>query len=248
MNAVVAGYSVERKKYLYKCPVCGVILENEEWQCRNCGTTISTYNRDTINMGEIPKVCVDLHGVTLDMLGALQVYLKDKYGVDFYPERVTDYDFDCDIGCDRSLVFAAFKDHELHKLIKPYDRALEAIALLKTRCYPQAYTSVQNEAAIIVGTNSFCRNAGLAGQAIVGKKPVIYDAVALFEDNVGVHRQWHEAGFRGLRYMVDRPYNAPKRDEPMWSRVIHVKSLYDGVVDLFKRFGWPIPDEVVVNG
>ena len=241
MNAVIAGHdSVEG--YLFKCPVCGTILKDRPWTCPNCQSLLSSYRTDLFSEVESPKVMIDLLGVVLDMLGALGPYLKEKAGVVLDPARVTDYDFDCDLGFDRQLIFSAFKDHELHKSIGTYEKVEDALRLLQTRCHPKAYTGVVDKPEIVSITNAVIRNLGLSGSALTYKKPTIYDAHVLFDDCVAVHRQFQRDGFGGLQYLIDRPYNQQKAYDPVWDKVIRVSSLYDGVVDMFRRFGWPVPE------
>lgn len=240
MNAAIGCYLKDTGEYLYKCPTCGVVLHNKPWTCSNCGQVIETYRQDMISGLSSLKVCVDLHGVILDMLGALKDYLKEHEGIDFDPNSVTDYDFNCDVGFDNALIFKAFKDPLLHRAIAPYEGALEGLELLKTRCKPMAYTGVVDNAAIVGYYNSFIRQVGLSGTSMSYKKPVIYDANVLFDDCIGVHRQWYDAGFRGLQYLIDRPYNQWKPADLLASKVIRVKSFRHGVVDLFNRCGWPI--------
>lgn len=241
MNAVIAGYS-KSDGYLFKCPVCGTILSDHPWICPNCEAVIDSYRMDIFGSIDVPKVCVDLHGVVLDMTGALVPYLKEKAGVTFDPTRVTDYDFDCDIGFDRQLIFAAFKDPALHSTVGTYERAEEAIRMLKTRCHPRAYTGVVDNHEVVTIMNATIRRLGLSGESLSYKKPTIYDANVLFDDCVAVHRQFVRDGFGGLQYLIDRPYNQPKGYDHVWARVIRVSSFYDGVVDMFRRFGWPLPE------
>ena len=241
MHAVVAGYDIGLG-YVFKCPVCGTILSCKSNICPNCQGQIESYVADAYS-ADYPKVCVDLHGVALDMLSALKEYLKATYDVKLDPKKVTDYDFQCDLGFDSQLVFEAINDPELHKLVKPYDKVEAAIKLLNIHCFPYAYTGVVNQPKIIARTNVQIHQLGLIGEALSYNKPVIYDANVLFDDNPSVHRQWWMAGFPGLQYIIDRPYNQPTyRDEDFWNSLIRVKSLYDGVVDMYERFGWELPE------
>lgn len=242
MNAVVAGFK-PAKGYLFKCPVCGVLLPDRPWKCPNCEQTIESYRTDMFTTVDVPKICLDLHGVVLDMLSTLKPYLKQNFGVDFFPEKVTDFDFNCEMGCDRSIVYEAFHDSNLHKDLQLYDKAQDAVNLLRQRCLVKAYTGVIDDPVIVAVTNARIRALGIGGFALPYKKPVIYDAHVLFDDCVGVHRQWASGGFRGLQYLIDHPYNQQKTmADPIWDRVVRVSSLYDGVVDMYRRFGWSLPE------
>lgn len=241
MNAVVAGHDAV-DGYLFKCPVCGTILKGRPWVCPNCQSVISSYRTDIFGDIESPKVLIDLHGVVLDMLGALALYLKENNGVVLDPASVTDYDFDCDLGFDRGLIFSAFRDPTLHLSIGIYEGAEQAIRLLKTRCYPRAYTGVVDNPEIVAITNAVIRRLGLSSESLPYKKPTVYDANVLFDDCTAVHRQFMRDGFGGLQYIIDRPYNQPKNYDPVWERTIRVKSLQEGVADMFRRFGWPMPE------
>lgn len=232
MHAAVAGFS-QGQGYLFKCPICGVILEPLSSCCTVCGQHIES----TLGVGYMPKVSVDLHGVVLDMCSALRDYFAE-HGLSFDPEKVTDYDFDCDTGVPQAEVFTALGDPRLYDFVKPYPGALDALKLLQSRCACHVYSSTVDNETIMAKTNSFIYDVGLFGACISGRKPVIYDSAVLFDDNVAVHRQWYEAGYRGVQYIIDRPYNQPKREEPMWSKVVRVPSFGAGVLDFFKRVGW----------
>lgn len=239
MKARVAGYDIGIG-YVYKCPICGTLLSCKSAICPNCQAEIDSYEANALS-AEYPKVCVDLHGVSLDMMYALKTYLKQTYDVNLNPKKVTDYDFQCDLGFDSQLVFEAFNDPELQLLVKPYDGVESAIQLLNMHCFPYAYTGVIQNPTIIARTNVQIHQLGLMGEALQYDKPVIYDANVLFDDSPDVHRKWWMAGFPGLQYIIDRPYNQPTyRDEDFWNSLIRVKSLHDGVVDMYKRYGWEL--------
>lgn len=240
MNGVVAGFDVS-SGYVFKCPVCGVILHDRPWVCPKCSTTIESYRTDMFSTIENPKVMVDLHGVVLDMCGALRDYFAER-GKSFDPEKVTDYDFGCDTGVPQSEVFSALTDPELYSFVRQYDGAKEAIELLSTRVKPKLYSTAVSDVTIMAKTKRAIDGLAFYGDLLVGKKPIIYDSNVLFDDCAAVHRQWYAAGFGGLQYIIDRPYNQPKGHEPVWDKAIRVKSLYDGVVDMFRRFGWPLPE------
>lgn len=240
MNALVAGYDIV-SGYTFKCPVCGVILHDRPWICPNCHTTIESYRTDMFTTVENPKVMVDLHGVVLDMCGALADYFSER-GMSFDPEKVTDYDFNCDTGVAQSEVFHALTDEDLYDFVKPYSGAREAIQLLNTRVRPKLYSTAVSNITIMARTRRAIDGFVFHGELLTGKKPVIYDATVLFDDCAAVHRQWYNAGFQGLQYIINRPYNQPKGYEPVWDKVIRVYSLYEGVVDMFRRFGWPLPE------
>lgn len=242
MNAVAVGYEIGLG-YLFKCPICGSILSCRSTICPNCQAEIDSYEMYDYTTIENPKVCVDLHGVALDMLAALKVYLKQKHGINFSPSWVTDYDFKCDLGFDRQIIFDSFSDPYLHSLVRPYDDAIDAIDLLRSRCKPVAYTGVVSQPMIVASTNETIHSLGLAGQAMSYNKPVIYDAHVLFDDSPDVHRQWWSAGFPGLQYIIDHPYNQPSSGA-MWKKLIRVSTLYEGVVDMFGRFGWDLSEEL----
>lgn len=241
MRAAVAGYDIGLG-YIFKCPLCGTILSCRSSICPNCQTDIDDYTVDAFG-SDYPKVCLDFHGVAFDMLAALKVYLKATYDVDFDPDKVTDYDFRCDLGFDSQLVFEAFNDPELYALLEPYEGVKEAVKLLNFHCFVHAYTGVVNQPKIIARTSAQIRQLGLMGDVMPYKKPTIYDANVLIDDSPAIHRQWWMSGFPGLQYIIDRPYNQPTYQDPaMWDSLIRVPSLYDAVLDMYKRFGWPVPE------
>lgn len=240
MNAVVAGHNIV-SGYVFKCPVCGTMLSDRPWICPNCHTTIESYRTDMFSTVEYPKVMIDLHGVVLDMCSALAEYFNERGRV-FDPAKVTDYDFNCDTGVPQADVFAAFGDPELYAFVKPYCGAREAIQLLSSRVRPRLYSTAVSNVTIMARTRRAIDGLPFSGELLTGKKPIIYDANVLFDDCAAVHRQWYAAGFGGLQYVINRPYNQPKGYEPVWDKVIRVDSIYDGVVDMFRRFGWPLPE------
>lgn len=246
MHAVVAGFD-HIWGYLFKCPICGKILSEQQSFCTNCNSQIEYVKADEMfRTADVPKVCIDLHGVAVDMLGALRLYLKENRGVNFDPASVTDYDFQCDIGFDRKLIFEAFKDVELHKLVMPYRGAEDAIRILKAHCNVHAYSGVVDDPDVVALTATMIHNLGMLGKPLAYRKPIIFDANVLFDDCPAVHRQWQKAGFKGLQYMVDHPYNRAANlrqpDDIDWMRIIRVNSLYEGVMDMCTRYDWLVPE------
>lgn len=184
-----------------------------------------------------PKILVDLHGVVLDMQSALKGYFAVR-GQQYHPENVISYDFDGDIGVEKSEIYKAFSDIALYDYIILYPDVEKAFALLRTRCTPQLYSTSVDDPLIMEKTLKDISSLGLSGNLVVGRKTVVPDADVLFEDCAAIHRQWADYGFTGLQYIIDRPYNKPKESDVLLNNTIRVKSLYEGVLDMFQRFGW----------
>lgn len=238
MKAVVAGHT-SGGFYVHKCSVCGNVVSGEEPEtCGNCGTLLEPVDWENPIRGS--KVCLDMHGVVFDVLNALRAYIfaKDHKSL-FNSSEVTDYDFHGDIGVSREDVFAALKDPTFYgqEFLHTYAMADFAVKYLSKFFAVQVYTGDDGNPGITDIMQDRIKELGLTGEVIHGRKPVIYDACALFDDNVAVHRQWFEAGYQGLQYLIDQPYNQPKRNERVWGKVIRVSSLFDGVIDLLKRGG-----------
>jgi 5'(3')-deoxyribonucleotidase len=177
------------------------------------------------------KVCVDVDSVILNFYEALRRRLADK-GITFYPERSIDYSFNGDIGCPKDAIFATFNEPQLYEYLQFLDGAEEAIALLHKHCNVHSYTASVPHEEIYNKRVHFVESLGMVPNVYVGKKPVIYDADALFDDCLDVHRAWIEGNSTAKLYLINaysnqvRPENA---DDPIWDKVIRCDSLLDAV-------------------
>lgn len=177
-------------------------------------------------------VCVDCDGVLIDFCGGIQQYLSDR-NVEFKPENLISYSFKGDIGCDRSEVFRAIKDENLYPYLKAYDDITTGLLMLAcSDVEAKAYTgSIDNPKALDIRTE-FIKKHNMDGGAIyIGKKPVILDADALFDDNLDVHRDWVEAGYTGKLFLIDHNYNSEENnpDYPYFDKLIRCSDFNNAV-------------------
>ena len=168
-------------------------------------------------------VCVDCDGVLLNMLEAIKEYLE-KRGKPFYPNNVIRYNFEGDIGCKKSDVFNSLYDIELYKTQELYSNAMLALnKLFYSSIDVRAYTSSVNVKSIINYKACMFNRKYMMSR--------IKEADALFDDCLGVHKDWIDAGYKGTLYLIDAPYNSEKhnKDFPYFNRVIRCKDFNDAV-------------------
>ena len=62
------------------------------------------------------RVLLDIDGVVLNLVEGVRILLE-RDGITFYPENVVSYNFNGDIGCEKTKVYAKFNDPELYKVM-----------------------------------------------------------------------------------------------------------------------------------
>jgi 5'(3')-deoxyribonucleotidase len=177
-------------------------------------------------------VCVDIDGTTMDFHKALQIRLREL-GHTYYPERCIDYNFNGDIGCDRNLIFDLFDDEELYRRLPFYENAKKAISMLLEQCDTvYGYTASVAAENIFNQRKELVEELGMIPRVFVNKKPVMEDADALFDDCLGVHRCWVNAGSHAKLYLINQQHNQmteENKDDPIWNSVIRCNSLFEAV-------------------
>ncbi len=177
------------------------------------------------------KVCVDVDNTILAFHDGLKIFLAEK-GVTFYPEKCIDYDFNGEVGCDKSIIFDSLKDPRLYELLPFLEDAEAAVRLLTEHCDVQAYTCPHANPEIFRQRTAFVESLGMTPNVFAGKKPVFEDVDALFDDCVGVHKTWMRANSRAKLYLINSYNNLVReenKDDPIWERVIRCDSLMDAV-------------------
>lgn len=183
------------------------------------------------------KVCLDIDGVVLNMSEGLKIYLR-KQNIDFHPENVITYNFGGDIGCSKSAVYNVFRNIDFYRNIPFIDGSVEAINRLKQKVIVQAYTTVVDVPEIYQLRSSLCKELGLVGMPYIGNKPVISDIDAIFDDCLGVHKDWIRNNSSAKQYLIDAPYNQKIKENELsfthWNNVIRCKNLAEAV-DLYLK-------------
>lgn len=176
-------------------------------------------------------VCVDFDGTVLDFHQGLKRRLA-QLGHDYHPEKCIDYNFNGDIGCDRALIYKLFTDVELYRQLPFFVDSEAAISMLLERCNTvYGYTASVAEPTIFKERTELVEKLGMTPKVFVGKKPVM-DADALFDDCLGVHRCWVNAGSKAKLYLIAAPHNQvteENKDDPIWEHVIRCDSLFEAV-------------------
>ena len=179
-------------------------------------------------------VCVDVDGTLLDFQGALKSYFSDK-GIDYKSEKVTSYNFDGKIGCKKKDVYAAINETEFYKHLKEFNNAITALDKLQdAEVTTLAYTASVVNSEIYKKKCCFINRHHMPGIPYIGKKPVIKDAAALFDDCLEIHKEWIEQGYEGKLYLIDAPYNREcnnKNIDIQWEKIIRCDSFADAVND-----------------
>lgn len=183
------------------------------------------------------KVCLDIDGVVLNLLEGLKIYLS-KQNITFYPENVITYNFGGNIGCSKGVIYNAFQDIDFYRNIPFINGSVEAIDRLKQKVIVQAYTTVVDIPEIYQLRSSLCKELGLEGVPYLGNKPVVSDADAVFDDCLGVHKDWIKDNSSAKQYLIDAPYNQKIKENelsfPHWNNVIRCKNLSEAV-DLYLK-------------
>ena len=186
------------------------------------------------------SVALDVDGVILNILACLRLELL-KNGYTFYPEKVTDYDFNCDMGCERNVVFDYLKNVETFKHRAVYDGVPVAISYLKKKGFDLiGWTSMDVKyTALISERVSFMNTFGITchiSPTNVDKSfNAVRDTVAVFEDSPSVIQNLLKNNYAGTIYLVDHPYN--KCVECDGKKVIRVRDLFEGVSILCSDLG-----------
>lgn len=94
------------------------------------------------------RVLLDIDGVVLNLVEGVRILLE-RDGITFYPENVVSYNFNGDIGCEKTKVYAKFNDPELYKVMPFMDSSKEAVDLLKRHCNVYVYTAATNNPEVI---------------------------------------------------------------------------------------------------
>lgn len=178
-------------------------------------------------------VCVDIDGVVLNFLFGLERYLGLK-GYYYSAESQKTYAFTREsLGYDPSVVYDAFKEPSLYSLCPLYDGVSEAARVLTGACQVQAYTSVVDIPEIKDMRRKLCHSLGFGYVEYVYRdKPVVFEADALFEDDLSIIKKWIDAGSNAKIYLIDHTYNQPDSKslyDIMWRRVIRCNSFKEAV-------------------
>ena len=140
--------------------------------------------------------------------------------------------FDGEIGCDKQVIYDAFKDAELYRKLPFYDGAKKALSLLVERVDTvYGYTASVDSETIFNERKELVEKLGLIPKVFVDKKPVM-DADALFDDCIGVHRCWVAANSKAKLYLINQNHNQvtdENRNDPIWDSVIRCDSLLEAV-------------------
>lgn len=184
-----------------------------------------------------PLVYCDIDGVILNFTDGIKKYLKQTKGVDFYPENITTYSFDGNIGCDRQLIFDCFDKPEVYELADLYEGIDKELMRKFAEYYDvHCYTTVVKNKEVYRRRYELCRSLSMVGYPFwQTRKPVLSDAengreTILIEDCLGVIEDWYVSGSKATFYLIDRPYNRITEDnknKEVWKRIIRVKSFAD---------------------
>lgn len=181
------------------------------------------------------KAYVDIDGVILNLSEGIRLELEKK-GKTFYPHKVKEYNFSCDVGCSQDDVFKVLNSVEVYKSSPLYRMALEGLAKLKTFADVEAYTCVIQDEIIVAERKDLLYRLGLKGFVYpytrTSNKPVPKDADVIFEDCLENCKYLFENGYEGVIYLVEQPYNRNigiLDSSSMRSRIIRGKNFYDCV-------------------
>lgn len=185
-------------------------------------------------------VCVDVDGVLLDFNDNLARYLKDTRNIDFDPAKCIDYDYKYDLGFDRQIIYDCFKEPEFYKGLRTKEGVVPALKKLQLFFRTKAYTGSVNNDIIINRRRQVCKTFGLYGEPFIGERKLTdFGAIALFDDCLGVHKQWIEEGSKAKLFLIDAPYNQKTEENKSsldWSRIIRCKNFEDAVNKFLSGF------------
>lgn len=183
-------------------------------------------------------VCVDVDGTLLDFQEAIKSFLESK-GVIYKKENCNSYSFDGDIGCSKKDVYDAFYEAEFYKHLYAFNDALMSLEKLQEEYITSAYTASVVSADVYKQRCEFIKRHNMPGVPYIGKKPVIKEAKALFDDCLEIHKQWIEQGYEGELFLIDAPYNREESNKGLdipWDRV-HRCSSFSEAVNQFLGMG-----------
>lgn len=184
------------------------------------------------------RVLLDIDGVVLNLVEGVRILLE-RDGITFYPENVVTYNFNGDIGCEKTKVYAKFNDPELYKVMPFMDSSKEAVDLLKRHCDVYVYTAATNNPEVIKMRKQFINKLGLKGQVYIDRKPVLDGFDALFDDCLGVHKTWIEDGANIKHFLINATYNqkieANASYDQIWDQLIRCDNLMDAVQKYIKQ-------------
>ena len=184
-------------------------------------------------------VCIDVDGTLMDFSANLSTYLKKTQNISFNAAECTDYNYRHEsLGFDRNIIYECFKEPELYESLKFFTGAVPALKKLQAHIQTRAYTGAVDVPEIVKRRSEVCREIGLIGGPIVGgRKPTDMQAVALFDDCLGVHKQWIADGSKAKLFLIDAPYNRvtpENKDSVDWSRITRCSSFEDAVERFLK--------------
>lgn len=179
-------------------------------------------------------VCVDVDGVLVNFNDALSKHLKHSRGIDFDPAGCIDYNYTYEgLGFDRKVIYECFKEPKLYDYLEHIDGVVPALKKLQGFIKTKAYTGSVDIDEISERRKNLCDSLGLFGEPYTkGRKPTDLGAVALFDDCLGVHKQWIEDGSKALLFLIDAPYNqkTDANEKSLdWTRIIRCKNFEDAV-------------------
>ena len=186
------------------------------------------------------SIALDVDGVILNTLACLRLELL-KNGYTFYPEKVTDYDFNCDMGCDRDVVFDYLKNVETFKHRAVYDGVPVAISYLKKKGFDLiGWTSMDVKYTALVSErvsfmNTFGITCHISPTNTEKSFNAVKDTIAVFEDSPKSVEHLLNNGYAGRIYLVNHPYNQDVVCDG--EKVIRVRDLFEGVSILCSELG-----------
>lgn len=175
---------------------------------------------------------VDIDNTVVDMCGALRDYLALQ-GYTFIPENCIRYNFDGDVGVDKSIIFPTLKKPEMFELLQIYDGVVEAIDLLKEHCRVVAYTGTPDYSTLRKQRAILCDNLGFDEIMMFDyKKPVFNEVDVIFDDCLDVHKDWF-LNANVTQYLINQPYNQEIHNDyssSFWKKVIRCENFKEGVL------------------
>ena len=183
------------------------------------------------------SVYIDIDGVLYDLCGAIKVVLASR-GITFYPENVSSWNFDGDIGCKKADVYSTFKDKSIYAGKHLYDGVVDSLQRLRNAGYRTVgYSSCVDNIDIFELRKKLFNVLGLEGEPHMsdgsGSKPYIddEDCVAIFDDCIGIHEMWLSNNFKGYQYLISQPYTKEYNNPSL----IKVASFNDAVDDFLTK-------------
>lgn len=188
-------------------------------------------------MERLGIVCVDFDGTVLDFHEGIRRRLAGD-GITYYPHKVVDYNFKGDIGCTPEQIFKVMDDPALYGMLPFFENAEKALELLvASGDTVYGYTATVDNPDIEAGRIRLVESLHMTPKVFKGRKPPM-EADALFDDCLGVHRTWVNAGTTARLYLIDAPHNQMReenKDDPIWRHVVRFPNLYEAVKDYLKN-------------